>query len=171
MDAFEIMLVGGRALNQSPQRRTYKLDTSNLTTLSVWSKGPFLHEERYGHSCGTFQIGSSKYVIVAGGAKMVLDLYLSIRLDTVEMLKMGSDQNRWVPGATLPKKTFLGSQLLAIQSSLLMVHQQSLFEMKCPGPDPKDCHWREAPGVWQTPMVNPQLFIMSNLKQGPTFCQ
>ena len=163
-------------MNKIPQRRTYRLDTLNLTTSSVWSRGPPLHEERYGHSCGTFEISRNKYVIVAGGAKMVLDLYMSMPLDTVEMLKIGSghgrwETSRWETGAPLPKKIHFASQLQAIHSSVLMVHQRSIFAMKCSTPNPKDCKWREAPDIWQKPMVLPHIFIMSDLKQGPTFCQ
>ena len=170
LEPSQILLIGGRDINKTPQKLTYKMDTANLTTMSSWSRGPSLLEERYGHSCGTFEIGGSKYVIVAGGAKMFMNFQsMSIPLDTVEMLKIDTSQDRWVSGVPLPKKVYFGSQLLTIQSSLLMVHNHSLFEMRCQEGQ-EACHWREA-RVWQEPMVFPQLFILSNLRQGPTFCQ
>merc|ERR1711879_639668 len=149
-------------MGENPQDQTYVLDMSNLTSSGTWVKGPTLHEARFGHSCGAIDLAEKQFVVVAGGARGLLNLYINEPLDSVEMLEVGDWDNSWIQTRKLPRKVQFPSALLEIQSNpvvSLMVHRQSIFFLHCLTYDPKDCWWREAPKVWKTPKVWANVYI------------
>ena len=160
-----IMIIGGRDIFERPQENTYRLELNK--TPMFWSLAPRLNQKRLGHSCGLLELGSKRFVVVAGGADEFMDIPRP--LSTVEILNLNDDglEMEWTTGPPMTRPVYFGSPaMLSLESSLISVHRHFLFQFKCPTKVLDECSWSEAAQVWQNPNVLPHIFVLrSNLKE------
>ena len=166
-----IMVIGGRDIFKRPQENTYRLELNK--TPMLWSLAPRLNQKRLGHSCGLLQLDGKRFVVAAGGAEEFMDFPQP--LSTVEILNLNDGDGlemEWITGPPMTRPMYFGSpRMLSLQSSLITVHRQSLFQLKCPTKVLDQCTWSEATQVWQNPNVLPNIFVFRpNLKDEFT-CQ
>ena len=75
---------------------TYLFDFNTME----WTSGPTLLEERMSHSCGSFQMGDSTVLLVAGGVKV--ENKAEIQIQSVEVLNTNEWNSGWQTAQMLP---------------------------------------------------------------------
>lgn len=132
----KVMMIGGQ---QHPDNigRTYLLDV--LT--GAWTEGPELEFARAFHSCGLFELGGKKYVLVIGGEGQDTSY-----LTSVEILDVDAIEDGWKQIAPLPLALFdpvavsFGNRLVVVGGTKEGYEESlDIYEFVCPNIEV--CEW------------------------------
>ena len=138
-------------------KETEKVNVFNATFLfdfntMEWTSGPTLLEERMSHACGSFQMGDSTVLLVAGGAKIEQS---EIQLQSVEVLDTKEWNYGWQTAQMLPLPLYHASIVPSPNNEgLIMVgginsaldwFNVNLLQFNCQEDTLDSCQWTADP--------------------------